>query len=533
MLTRITKQYNSSANLYRINVYAGATKIEVETGTGGQSVWTVLNNAISDLYEANGYGAAPDYAYEDAAAAITSGSTIAAPTLTQLNAAPDGATATFNGHTWVKTPQTIGATTIRRWIRAGGNVLTNANREHLTNLTFPGQRSRYSPTPDMTTSDGNINYTVNKPGAYLTHNGKPVQSFRFTTTNRQTGVTTTHTYTATGTQNSLGAHNYTDSATNTVSGIPSLPANATNIVYATDIVEVPTNVSIDIPDAPTVTKTDWVYGEWANGGTFAARNFAVGTVLNDGTTTKTLVINNGRKQWRVSNSVFEDTATATARTSINQPERQSGPWEETSWTIVAPAEQIVARGTHPQVGSYPVGTKVTLIDGGARWPEPGGPDYNTLTAEIYQGHKRWVARTADGTYIANRATAINNTSRLRIELPWGAYNTRADGSLILLTHRDPNGAFRGTAEPAADAYHLDRDNAAYRQLIHGTGYTWEEFQRVYSGFSKGLRDRFRAAIAEGFEDGYEDGWVQGYEDGFEVGYGHGYADGFADGREVN
>ena len=82
-------------------------------------------------------------------------------------------------------------------------------------------------------------------------------------------------------------------------------------------------------------------------------------------------------------------------------------------------------------------------------------------------------------------------------------------------------------------YHLDRDNAAYRQLIHGTGYTWEEFQRVYSGFSKGLRDRFRAAIAEGFEDGYEDGWVQGYEDGFEVGYGHGYADGFADGREVN
>ena len=79
-----------------------------------------------------GYGAAPDYAYADAAAAIAgAGSTTAVPTLAQLNAAPDGATATFNGHTWTKTPQTIGATTIRRWIRAGGNVLTNANREQV------------------------------------------------------------------------------------------------------------------------------------------------------------------------------------------------------------------------------------------------------------------------------------------------------------------------------------------------------------------------------------------------------------------
>ena len=564
-VTRVTKAYNSSNSAVLIRIYSGTTELERAiarrpAGSSGRdwSIYPAINEAIDDLYEANGYGAAPDYAYADAAAAIAgAGSTTATPTLAQLNAAPDGATATFNGHTWVKTPQTIGATTIRRWIRAGGNVLTNANREQLRNLVIPAT-SRYSPTPDMTTSDGNINYTVVKPGAYLTHDGKPVQSFRVTVTNRQTGVTTTHTYTATGTQNSLGAHNYTDSATNTVSGIPSLPANAANIVYATDIVEVPTDVSIDIPDAdiPAVTKTNYVSGEWALGAKeFDPANFADGTTLsiclNDNCATLgdtyTKITNGAVTHWRHSSGTTHGRLPVPERAKITQPENVNSIYPS-SWTITVPPATIRGTTTGSSANDpnyyfrvdrniHPTGTRIVLRNGGS-WITDNGVRYN----EYRVIGNSFQAVNYDGTDIPNeRYSAIRfQYNPVDVIYPWGAYNTNANG-IILSTHRDPNGAFRGTPAPSEDNYHIDRDNSIASNPVR-----WEGLKSLlldsqnrrngvryvpyaYNIVMEGIQDAYR----DGFEDGWESGWVDGYETGYSDGYSDGYADGFADGRETN
>ena len=221
-----------------------------------------------------------------------------------------------------------------------------------------------------------------------------------TTTNRQTGVTTTHTYTATGTQNSLGAHNYTDSATNTVSGIPSLPANAANIVYATDIVEVPTDVSIDIPDAdiPAVTKTNYVSGEWALGAKeFDPANFADGTTLsiclnNNCATlgdTYTKITNGAVTHWRHSSGTTHGRLPVPERAKITQPENVNSIYPS-SWTITAPPATIRRTTTGSSASDpnyyfrvdrniHPTGTRIVLRNGGS-WITDNGTSIQRISS---------------------------------------------------------------------------------------------------------------------------------------------------------
>ena len=508
-VSRITKQYNSSANIYRINIYTGGTKIEVHTGTSGQSVWTVLNTAIENVYADNGITNVPDYAYADAAAAMaaTSDRTI---TVADLNAAPIGATVDYNSRTYEKR---MAGNQIAWYSHVSGNHYTtdtvDAIAQGASNLSSLNV-SRYK-------DEGTPATTATFTGFDLLADGKPEGA---------TAVQDGETWTIINGRWESPRGFRVDRLMGATSRTWTYNVPASGGSFSPDFTGT-------IPDAPTVTGSFYLNAEFAGGEQrgFFARDFPVGTHIRWGPNASyeaTVAIVNGQKTWQGSASARTGFNTST-RLYANIPTGNDAPGANPNWRTANPAPIHIPANTTWST-DYPVGTTLTL-SGTRTWNH----GIRTATLELVDGRKQWRVRFGNGQVagIPGSSTAAST-----IDAPWGAYRHNWRGVIDISSGVNPTGGFANVDEyGSADNYNIDRDNENYRRIFHyekdGVAAGGFNVLRDYLNANNVYYDRFRFAIAEayedGFEEGYEDGWEEGYEDGYELGYQHG----FADARETN